>query len=146
MFTNMQWWILVNWIICSITPIILWTRQELISTFYLKEINPEYSLEGLMIKLKLRYFGHLIWRANWLEKRLMLGKTEGRRRREQQGDEMVKWHHWLNGHEFEQTPGDSEGQGILACCTSQGRKESDMTGWLNNNDSGSQEERTDRPY
>ena len=47
----------------------------------LKEINPEYSLEGLMLKLKLQYFGHLMWRAYSLEKILMLGKTEGRRRR-----------------------------------------------------------------
>ena len=52
----------------------------------LKEINPEYSLEGplLKLKLKLQYFGHLTWRANSLEKTLILGKTEGRRRREQQ--------------------------------------------------------------
>ena len=47
----------------------------------LKEINPEYSLEGLMLKLKLQYCGHLMQRANSLEKTLMLGKTEGRRRR-----------------------------------------------------------------
>ena len=47
----------------------------------LKEINPEYSLEGLMLKLKLQYFGHLMWRTDSLEKILMLGKTEGRRRR-----------------------------------------------------------------
>ena len=46
-----------------------------------KEINPEFSLEGLMLKLKLQYFGHLMWRANSLEKTLMLGKIEGRRRR-----------------------------------------------------------------
>ena len=49
----------------------------------LKEINPEYSLEGLMLKLKLQYFGHVMRRNNWLEKTLMLGKTEGRRRRGQ---------------------------------------------------------------
>ena len=50
----------------------------------LKEINPEYSLEGLMLKLKLQYFGHLIWSADSLEKTLLLGKIEGRRRREWQ--------------------------------------------------------------
>ena len=48
-------------------------------------------------------------------------------------DEMVGWHHWLNGHEFEQALGDGEGQGGLACCRPQGHKESDMTEWLNNN-------------
>ena len=50
-------------------------------------------------------------------------------------DEMVGWHHWLNGHEFEQTPGDSEGQGSLACCNPWGHKESDTTEWLNNSNS-----------
>ena len=55
---------------------IKWSNQSI-----LKEINPEYSLEGLMLKLKLQYFGHLIWRADSLEKTLMLGKIEGRRRR-----------------------------------------------------------------
>ena len=75
----------------------------------LKEISLEYSLEGLM--LKLQYFGHLMQRADSLEKRLMLGKIEGRRRRGQPTeDEMVGWHHWLNGHEFEQASGDGEGQ------------------------------------
>ena len=54
----------------------------------LKEINPEYSLEGLMLKLKLQYFGHLLQRADSLEKTLMLGKIEGRRRREQ---ERMRW-------------------------------------------------------
>ena len=76
--------------------------------------QPEYSLERLM--LKLQYFGHLKPRANSLEKNLMLQRFEGRRRMGQQRNEMAGWHHWLNGHEFEQTPGDSEGQGSLACC------------------------------
>ena len=57
----------------------------------LKEINPEYSLEGLMLKLKLQYFGHLMQRANSFEKTLMLGKIEGGRRR---GRQRVRW---LNG-------------------------------------------------
>ena len=67
-----------------------------------------------------------------LEKTLMLGKIEGRRRRGHE-DEMVGWHHRLNRHEFEQTLGDSEGQGRLACCSPWGCKESDMTEQLNNN-------------
>ena len=80
----------------------------------LKEINPEYSLEGLMLKLKLQYFGHLMQRVNSLEKTLMPEKIEGRRRGTTE-DEMVGWHHRLDGHEFEQALGDSEGQGRLAC-------------------------------
>ena len=54
----------------------------------LKEISPEYSLEGLMLKLKLQYFGHLMWRTDSLEKTLMLGKIEGRRRR---GQYRMRW-------------------------------------------------------
>ena len=68
-----------------------------------------------MLKLKLQYFGHLIQRDDSLEKTPMLGKTEGRRKATE--DEMVGWHHRLNGHEFVQTPGDSERQGGLACCS-----------------------------
>ena len=63
-----------------------WTARR--SGSLLKEINPEYSLEGLMLKLKLQYYGHLMRRANSLEKTLMLGKIEGRRKREQQ---RVRW-------------------------------------------------------
>ena len=97
----------------------------------LKQINSEYSLEGLMLKLQLQQFGHLMQRADSLEKTLMLGKIEGRRRRGRQ-DEMVGWHHRLDGHESEQALGDGEGQGCLACCRIWGRKESDTTEWLNN--------------
>ena len=65
-----------------------------------KEMSPEYSFEGLMLKLKLQYFGHLIQRTDSFEKTQMLGKIEGGKRRGQQ-DEMVGWHHRLNGHDFE---------------------------------------------
>ena len=97
----------------------------------LKEISPEYSLEGLMLKLKLRYFGHLMWRANLLEKTLMLGKTPDAEEKGMTEDEMVGWHHWFNGTECEQALGDGEGQGSLACCCPWGRKYSDTTEWLN---------------
>ena len=69
-------------------------------------------------------------RVDSLEKTLMLGKIEGRRRRGQQ-DEMVEWHHQLDGHEFEQAPGVGDGQGSLACCSPWGHKESDTTAQLN---------------
>ena len=98
--------------------------------FILKEISPEYSLEGPMLKLKLQSFGHLMQRANSLEKTLMLGKIEGRRRRGRQ-DEMVGWHHQLDGHEFEQAPEVDDRQGSLACCSPWGCKESDATEQLN---------------
>ena len=96
----------------------------------LKETNPGISLEGMMLKLKFQYFGHLMWRADSLEKSLMLGGIGGRRRRERQ-DEMAGWHHGLNGHEFEWTLGVGDGQGSLACCNSWGCKESDTTEQLN---------------
>ena len=66
----------------------------------LKEISPGCSLGGLMLKLKLQYFGHLMQRADSFEKTLMLGKIEGRREKGMTEDEMVGWHHQLNGHEF----------------------------------------------
>ena len=94
----------------------------------LKEISPEYSLEGLL--LKLQYFGHLMQRTESLEKTLMLGKTEGRRRGTTE-DEMAGWHHQLDGCEFEQALGDGDGQGSLAYCSPWGREESDMTERLN---------------
>ena len=65
----------------------------------LKEISPEYSLEGLILKLKLQYFGHLMWRTDSLEKTLKLGKIEVRRRRGWQRM-MVGWHHRLDGHKL----------------------------------------------
>ena len=80
----------------------------------LKEINPEYSLEGLMLKLKLQDFGHLMWRTASLED----PDAEKDWRQEEKGmteDEMAGWHHWLK--EFEQAPGDSEGHRSLACCS-----------------------------
>ena len=76
----------------------------------LKEISPEYSLEGLMLKLKLQNFGHLMQRPDSFEKTLILGKIEGRRRRGRQRMRLVGWHHRLNGHGFGWTPGVGDGQ------------------------------------
>ena len=66
----------------------------------LKKISPGFSLEGVMLKLKLQYFGHLMQRVDSLEKILMLGRIGARRRRGRQ-DEVAGWHHQLEGHEFE---------------------------------------------
>jgi len=96
----------------------------------LKEINPQYSLEGLMLKLKLQYSDHPMQRANSLEKILI--RKDWRQEMGTTKDEMVGWHHQFNGHEFNQTQGDGEGQGSLVCCIPWGGKESEMTEWLNN--------------
>ena len=84
-------WALMNW--CFWTVVLEKTLEipldcKEIKPVNLKEINPEYSLEGLMLKLKLKYFGHLMWRAESLKKTLMLGKTEGRKRR---GQQKMRW-------------------------------------------------------
>ena len=93
-----------------------------------KEINPEYSLEGLMLKLKLHCFGHLMRRVYSLEETLMLGKIEGGSRRRQQ---RMRWLNdvQFNGHKFEQTLGDGTGQGSLVCCNPWGHRELNTTEW-----------------
>ena len=94
-----------------------------------KEISPEHSLERLMLKLKLQYFGHLIRRADSFEKTLMVGKIEGRRR----GWQRMRWLDGIiNSMDMSLgTPGVSDGQGSLACCSPWHRKELDTTEWLN---------------
>ena len=96
----------------------------------LKEIGPEYSLEGLMLKLKLQYFGHLMWGTDSSEKTLMLGKIEGGRR----GWQRMRW---LDGITDSMDTSLNKlqklvmGQGGLVCCSPWGHKESDTTEWLN---------------
>ena len=102
-----------------------WTERRSNQSI-LKEISPEYSLEGLILKLKLQYFGHWCeepthWKRPWCWETL---KARGEGVAE---DEMVGWHPWPNGHVSEQTPGDSEGQGNLVCCSPWGGKELDTT-------------------
>ena len=108
------------------TMVALWSWRRLLRVPWtarrsnqsiLREISPDYSLEGLMLKWKLQYFDHLMRRALSLEKTLMLGKIKGGRRR---GRQMVGWHHWLNGHETVKT-------GKPGVLQSMGHKESDMT-------------------
>ena len=107
-----------------------WTAQSTNQSI-LKEISPGCSLKGLMLKVKLQYFGHLIRRAYLLEKGI-LGKIEGKRRREWQRmrwlDSITDSIHscpCISEHEFEQTPEDSGGQRSLGCCSPWDGKESD---------------------
>ena len=92
-----------------------------------KEISPGCSLEGLMLKLKLQSFGHLMGKADSFEKTLMLGNIEGRRKSGRQRMRCVGWHHWLNGHRFGWILGVGDRQGNLACCSPWGHKESNTT-------------------
>ena len=104
---------------------LLWTARRS-NWSVIKEINPEYSLEGLMLKLKIRYLGHLIekptqWKRPWCWEGLRAGGEDGDR----------GWDGWmmslLNGHEFEQNAAGSEGQESLGCCSPWGHKESNRT-------------------
>ena len=87
----------------------------------LKEISPEYSLEGLMLKLKLQYFGHMMQTTDSLGKSFSdAGKDWRQEEKGMTEDETVGWHHWLEGHEFEQTLGVGDEQGSLVCYSSWG--------------------------
>ena len=118
---NHKWeWAVKNW--CFWTVELRKTLESLRTArrsnqSILKEISPEYSLEVLMLKLNLQYFGYLMQRANSLEKDADDEKDWGQEEKGMTGDEMTGWHHRLNRHEFEQTLGDSEEQGILGCCS-----------------------------
>ena len=96
---------------------VLWTAKRSDQSI-LKEISPEYSMEGLMLKMKPEYFGYLMQRTDSFEKTLTLGKIEGRRRRGWQRMRWldgIGWHHRLDGHEFEQASGVGDWQGSLVC-------------------------------
>ena len=127
-------WVPKNW--CFWTVVLektlesSWTARRSNQSI-LKEISPEYSLEGLMLKLKLRSLGHLMWRTESFEKDPDAGKDWRREEKEMSEDEMVGCHHRLDGHEFEQALEVGDGQGGLMCCSPWGLKESDssMSGW-----------------
>ena len=99
----------------------------------LKEINPEYSLEGLMVGAE----APILWlpdvNSQLIGKDPDAGKDWRQEEKVTTEDEMIGWHHQLNGHEFEETPGDSEGQGSLVCWSPWHCKKLDTTEWLKNN-------------
>ena len=125
-------WTIKKAVLCRIDAFELWCWKRLLRVPWtakrskqsiLKETSPRCSLEGLMMKLKLQYFGHLMQRTDSLEKTLRLGKIEARRRRERQRMR------WLDGitdsmdmSEFEQALGVGDGHGSLACCSPWGHK------------------------
>ena len=100
----------------------------------LRKTNLDYSLERLVLKLKLQYFGHLMRTCQLIGKDPNAGKNWGQKDKGISDVEMAGWHNWCNGLELRWTLGDGEGQGGLVCCSPWCHKESDTTGWLNNND------------
>ena len=139
---NKEDWVLKNW--CFRTVVLEMTLESPLGSKEIKpvnpkEINPEYLLEGLMLKLKLQYFGHLMWRTGSLEKTLMLGKTEGGRSGQQRMKASLTRLTWVWGNlgrqwrrrEWRATPvflpGESQGWGRLVGCRLWGRAESDTT-------------------
>ena len=126
-------WAPKNW--CFWTVVL---EKTLESPLDWNEIQPVHS-EGDQIwmffgrndaKAELQFFGHLMWRVDSLEK-TNAGRDWGQEEKGTTEDEMAGWHHRLDGHEFEWTPGVGDGQGGLVCCDSWGRKESDTTERLN---------------
>ena len=99
----------------------------------IKEIDPEYSLEGLVLNLKFQYLGPPDVRSWFIRKDPDAGKDWKQEEKGMTEEEMVGSHHRLDGHEFEQAPVDGEGPGSLVCYSSWGHKESDMTKQLNSN-------------
>ena len=113
---HQEGWALKNW--CLRTVVLEKIPESPLDSKEMKLINPKGNqpwifTEGRILKLKLQYVGHAMGRVNF-----PMENTE---------DEMVGWYHWLNGQGFEQTQGDSEGHGSLACCRSWGCKELDTT-------------------
>ena len=125
----------------KIDPFVLWCWRRLLRVSWtarwsnqsiLKDISPECSLERLMLKLKLQYFGHLMRRADsFIGKDPDAGKYWGQEEKGTTEEDMVRWHHQLSGRGLRWTPRVGDGQGGLVCCNSWCHKESDTTNKLN---------------
>ena len=120
---------IISWLVLKLLPRRVkttWRQWQQLR----KEISPEYALEGLMLKLKLQYFGHPIRRTDSSEKTLILGKIEGRRRRKRQ---RMRWldgiTNSINGQEFEKALGVGDGQGSLACCSPWAKSWTELSNW-----------------
>ena len=129
-------WVPKNW--CFSTVVLEKTLEGLLDYKEIQPVHPKGNQLWIFIgRTHPKAEAPILWLPdvkNWLiGKDPDAGKDWGREEKGMTEDEMIGWHHWLNGHEFEQTPGDSEGQGSLVCCSPWGCKELDMTEGLNNN-------------
>ena len=129
---NWFFWTVVHSLNCGTLLRVPWTTRRSNQSI-LMEINPEYSLEGLMMKLKFQYFRPPDAKGQLITKDPDAGEKWRQEEKGTTENEMVGWHHRLNGHEFDQAPGDGEGHWGMACCSPWGRKELDTTEQLNNN-------------
>ena len=135
-------WVLKNW--CFITVVLEKTLESPLDSKEIKPINPKGNQFWIFTeRTDAEVETPMLWPPevkNWLiRKDPGAGKDWGQEEKGAAEDEMVGWHYWLSKHEFAQTPGDSEGQGSLTCCSSWRCKESDMTERLNNNNRGEQQ-------
>ena len=133
---NKKGWVPKNW--CLWTVVLEKTLESPLNNREIKLVNPKGNQPWIFIgSTDVEAESPILWPPD--VKSQLIGKdpyARKVRRQEEEGtteDEMVRWHHQLNGHQFEQTPGDGEGQRSLVCCSPWGHKESDMTEWLNNN-------------
>ena len=127
-------WALKNW--CFWTVVLEKTLESPLDCKEIKLVNPKGNQSQIFIgRTDAEAEAPILWSPdakNWLiGKDLDAGKDWRQKKKGATEDEMVGWHHWLNGHEFEQATGVSDGQGSLACCSPWGHKASDMTEWLN---------------
>ena len=124
-----------NW--CFWTVVLEKTLESPLNCKEIKPVNPKGNQPWIFIgstdaEAEVSVLGHLMQRADSLEKTLMLGKIEGIRRKVVTTDETVGWHHWLNGHKFEQMLADSDGQGSLVCCSLLQRVGHELSDWTTN--------------
>ena len=133
----MEAWVLKNW--CFWIVVLEKTLESLLDCKEIKPVNPKGNQPWIFIgRTDSQAEAPVLWPPDgksWLmRKDPDAGKDWTQEEKGTTEDKMVGWHHRLNGHEFEQAPGDSEGQGSLVCCSPWGLKEPDMTEQLNNND------------
>ena len=119
---------LKNW--CFWAVVLEKTLESPLDCKEIQPVHPKGNQSSLFIGRTDAETETLMRRTDSLEKTLMLGKIESRRRRGWQNWRWFGWHHWLDEHEFEKAPGVDDGQGSLACCSPCGRKVSDTTEWL----------------